>query len=62
MWKRTLRAENGWGGCEKREGEKKGEKDPKTQHLLRSRAAELRLARNLHCLRSPTVVYRAEAL
>lgn len=49
-------------GGEAGENEGEGEKDPKTQHLLRSRAAELRLARNLHCLRSPTVVYRAEAL
>ena len=50
-------------GQVKGEGVKeKEEENARTQHLLRSRAAELRLARNLHCLRSPTVVYRAEAL
>ncbi|KAI0483235.1 Ribokinase-like protein [Xylariaceae sp. FL0804] len=37
------------------------ELDDATMHLLRSRAAELRLARNLGCLRDPEVEYRAEA-
>ncbi|KAI0175559.1 Ribokinase-like protein [Hypoxylon sp. FL1284] len=36
--------------------------DEKTLHLIRSRAAELRLARNLGCLRDPAVVYMAERL
>jgi pyridoxine kinase len=31
-------------------------------HLLRSRAAELRLVRNLPCLRMPNIEYRAEIL
>ena len=55
--------EAGEGQVKGEEGVKeKEEENARTQHLLRSRAAELRLARNLHCLRSPTVVYRAEAL
>ena len=55
--------EAGEGQVKGEEGAKeKEEENARTQHLLRSRAAELRLARNLHCLRSPTVVYRAEAL
>ncbi|KAI4869258.1 Ribokinase-like protein [Hypoxylon rubiginosum] len=36
--------------------------DEKTLHLVRSRAAELKLARNLGCLRDPAVEYRAEKL
>lgn len=31
-------------------------------HLLRSRAAELKLVRNLGCLRSPNIEYRAEKM
>jgi pyridoxine kinase len=33
-----------------------------TMHLLRSRAAELKLTRNLACLREPAVEYRAEKM
>lgn len=33
-----------------------------TMHLLKSRAAELKLARSLGCLREPAVVYRAEKM
>ncbi|KAI1767605.1 Ribokinase-like protein [Hypoxylon sp. FL1150] len=36
--------------------------EEKTLHLIRSRAAELKLARNLGCLRDPAVEYRAEKL
>ncbi|KAI1802233.1 Ribokinase-like protein [Daldinia bambusicola] len=36
--------------------------DEKTLHLLRSRAAELKLARNLGSLRNPKVEYRAEKM
>ncbi|KAI1214003.1 Ribokinase-like protein [Annulohypoxylon truncatum] len=36
--------------------------DEKTLHLLKSRAAELKLTRNLGCLRSPTIEYRAEKM
>lgn len=36
--------------------------DEKTLHLIKSRAAELKLARNLGCLRDPAVAYRAEKL
>ncbi|KAH9888232.1 Ribokinase-like protein [Xylariomycetidae sp. FL2044] len=36
--------------------------DPETLHLLRSKAAELRLSRNLGCLRDPSIEYRAEKL
>ncbi|KAI1176648.1 pyridoxal kinase [Nemania sp. FL0916] len=36
------------------------EKD--TMHLLKSQAAELKLARNLSCLREPEVEYRAQAM
>ncbi|OTB07619.1 hypothetical protein M426DRAFT_317923 [Hypoxylon sp. CI-4A] len=38
------------------------ELDEKTLHLIRSRAAELKLARNLGSLRDPTVEYRAEKM
>jgi pyridoxine kinase len=34
--------------------------ESETMHLLKSQAAELKLARNLGCLREPTVEYRAE--
>ncbi|KAI1190065.1 Ribokinase-like protein [Nemania serpens] len=34
--------------------------DGETMHLLKSHAAELKLARNLACLRQPTIEYRAE--
>ncbi|KAI1078323.1 Ribokinase-like protein [Whalleya microplaca] len=44
----------------KRGGEK--DLDEKTMLLLRSRASELRLSRNLGCLREPRVEYRAEKL
>lgn len=36
--------------------------DPKTAHLLRSRAAELKLSRNLACLRNPRIAYHAEKM
>ncbi|KAH7034879.1 Ribokinase-like protein [Microdochium trichocladiopsis] len=36
--------------------------DAQTLHLVRSRAAELRLARNLECLRNPEIEYRAEKM
>ncbi|KAI0890489.1 Ribokinase-like protein [Annulohypoxylon maeteangense] len=36
--------------------------DETTLHLLKSRAAELRLTRNLGCLRDPTIEYRAEKM
>ncbi|KAI0385780.1 Ribokinase-like protein [Hypomontagnella monticulosa] len=36
--------------------------DEKTLHLLRSRAAELKLVRHLSCLRDPTIEYRAERI
>ncbi|KAI1461910.1 Ribokinase-like protein [Annulohypoxylon moriforme] len=36
--------------------------DEKTLHLLKSKAAELKLARNLGCLRDPTIEYRAEKM
>ncbi|KAI1100487.1 Ribokinase-like protein [Jackrogersella minutella] len=36
--------------------------DEKTLHLLKSRAAELKLTRNLGCLRDPTIAYRAEKM
>lgn len=36
--------------------------DEKTLHLLRSRAAELKLVRHLKCLRDPTIEYRAEKI
>ncbi|KXJ95962.1 Ribokinase-like protein [Microdochium bolleyi] len=36
--------------------------DSETVHLLRSRSAELRLARNLECLRNPEIEYRAEKM
>ncbi|RYP89632.1 hypothetical protein DL770_004279 [Monosporascus sp. CRB-9-2] len=39
-----------------------GDLDDKTAHLLRSRAAELKLARNLACLRNPALRYRAERM
>jgi pyridoxine kinase len=38
------------------------EDEEKRLHLLRSRAAELKLVRNLSCLRSPKVEYRAEKM
>ncbi|KAF7536501.1 hypothetical protein G7054_g4476 [Neopestalotiopsis clavispora] len=38
------------------------EEEEKKRHLLRSRAAELRLVRNLSCLRSPNIEYRAEKM
>ncbi|CAJ2501114.1 Uu.00g039670.m01.CDS01 [Anthostomella pinea] len=44
------------------EGKNGEELDEKTLHLLRSRAAELNLSRNLACLRDPTVAYRAEKM
>ncbi|KAI0466480.1 Ribokinase-like protein [Xylaria cf. heliscus] len=36
--------------------------EAETMHLLRSHAAELKLARNLGCLREPTIEYRAERM
>ncbi|RWA13399.1 hypothetical protein EKO27_g1745 [Xylaria grammica] len=36
--------------------------DSETMHLLKSQAAELKLARNLGCLREPTIEYRAEKM
>lgn len=39
-----------------------GDVDEKTLHLLKSKAAELKLARNLGCLRDPTIEYRAEKM
>lgn len=36
--------------------------DKETVHLLRSKAAELRLSRNLECLRDPKIEYRAERM
>lgn len=36
--------------------------DSETMHLLKSQAAELKLARNLGCLREPTLAYRAEKM
>ncbi|KAI0103747.1 Ribokinase-like protein [Nemania sp. FL0031] len=36
--------------------------DSETMHLLRSQAAELKLSRNLGCLREPTLTYRAEKM
>ncbi|KAI1412579.1 Ribokinase-like protein [Hypoxylon sp. FL1857] len=39
-----------------------GELDEKTLHLIKSRAAELKLARNLGSLRDPTIEYRAEKM
>ncbi|KAI1425405.1 Ribokinase-like protein [Xylaria sp. FL1777] len=36
--------------------------DGETMHLLKSHAAELKLTRNLGCLRDPTIEYRAEKL
>ncbi|KAI3323603.1 pyridoxal kinase [Xylariaceae sp. AK1471] len=36
--------------------------EPQTMHLLKSHAAELKLARNLACLREPAVQYRAEKM
>ncbi|KAI1334762.1 Ribokinase-like protein [Xylariaceae sp. FL0016] len=45
-----------------RRGIAEDELDEKTLHLLRSRAAELKLSRNLACLRDPTVVYQAEKM
>jgi len=36
--------------------------DSETVHLLRSKAAELRLSRNLECLRDPKIEYRAEKM
>lgn len=41
---------------------KEGEVDEKTLHLLKSRASELKLVRNLGCLRDPTIEYRAEKM
>lgn len=38
------------------------EEEERKTHLLRSRAAELRLVRNLGCLRSPNVEYKAEKM
>ncbi|KAI1401025.1 Ribokinase-like protein [Hypoxylon fuscum] len=45
-----------------RQRERKEGLDEKTVHLLTSRAAELKLARNLTCLRDPKVQYRAEKM
>ncbi|KAI1142825.1 Ribokinase-like protein [Hypoxylon sp. FL0543] len=43
--------------------ERKGDElDEKTLHLIKSRAAELKLARNLGSLRDPTIEYRAEKM
>ncbi|KAI3334744.1 Ribokinase-like protein [Ustulina deusta] len=36
--------------------------DGETMHLLKSQAAELKLTRNLGCLRVPTIEYRAEKM
>ncbi|KAI0442087.1 Ribokinase-like protein [Xylaria telfairii] len=36
--------------------------ESETMHLLKSQAAELKLARNLGCLREPTIEYRAEKM
>ncbi|KAI0539236.1 Ribokinase-like protein [Xylaria digitata] len=36
--------------------------ESETMHLLRSHAAELKLTRNLGCLREPTIEYRAEKM
>lgn len=36
--------------------------DSETMHLLKSKAAELKIARNLGCLREPTIQYRAEKI
>lgn len=36
--------------------------DNHAMHLLRSKAAELKLARNLGCLREPAIEYRAEKM
>ncbi|KAI1357086.1 Ribokinase-like protein [Xylaria sp. FL0043] len=36
--------------------------DGETMHLLKSHAAELKLTRNLGCLRDPTIQYRAEKM
>ncbi|KAI0191855.1 Ribokinase-like protein [Xylaria flabelliformis] len=36
--------------------------ESETIHLLKSRAAELKLVRNLGCLREPTIEYRAEKM
>lgn len=36
--------------------------DSESMHLLKSHAAELKLARNLACLREPTIEYRAEQI
>ncbi|KAK7752714.1 putative pyridoxal kinase [Diatrype stigma] len=36
--------------------------DPRTAHLLRSHAAELKLSRNLACLRNPGIRYHAEKM
>ncbi|KAI0548264.1 Ribokinase-like protein [Xylaria curta] len=36
--------------------------ESETMHLLRSQAAELKLSRNLGCLREPTIEYRAEKM
>jgi pyridoxine kinase len=36
--------------------------DSETMHLLKSQAAELKLARNLRWLREPTIEYRAERM
>ncbi|KAI0136688.1 Ribokinase-like protein [Xylariales sp. AK1849] len=38
------------------------EEEKKKLHLLRSRAAELKLVRNLGCLRSPNIAHRAEKM
>ncbi|KAK8083488.1 pyridoxine kinase [Apiospora saccharicola] len=45
-----------------KEGGLSGEERAKKVHLLKSRAAELRLARNWGCLRGPTIEYRAVKL
>ncbi|KAI0148113.1 Ribokinase-like protein [Hypoxylon sp. NC0597] len=43
--------------------ERKGDKlDEETLHLIKTRAAELKLARNLGSLRDPTIEYRAEKM
>ncbi|KAI0396657.1 Ribokinase-like protein [Xylariaceae sp. FL0594] len=36
--------------------------EPETMHLLKSRAAELKLSRNLGCLREPAIEYHAEKM
>lgn len=38
------------------------EEEQRRLHLIRSRAAELKLVRNLGCLRSPNIAYRAEKM